>query len=298
MHKNSRQVFDTVFKSMLANTPEFIIWLINEVFGKNIIAEDASYVQLHSEHVRADGKKVTDDSCICIDGIDYHIECQSNPDGTMAIRMFEYDFMIALEGAEKAGGEYTVRYPNSCVLYLRHNEETPDKLIVHVIFANDKRVDYEAPIVKANNYTIEQIFEKKLFVLVPYYILRYEKELEEINNDDEKLKAFLADYDRMCDMIIKALNNKILSLKQVAELNKLLQLVNDWVAKGKTNVKEVMQMSGTVLESEGKRLFDGGGAAMLVKLVRKNKLSKESAEEEFGGTYEEIVAAANKGKRK
>ena len=57
-------------------------------------------------------------------------------------------------------------------------------------------------------------------------------------------------------------------------------------------------MSGTVLESESKRLLDVGEARMLVKLVRKNKLTKESAEEEFGGTYEEIVAAANKGKCK
>ena len=57
-------------------------------------------------------------------------------------------------------------------------------------------------------------------------------------------------------------------------------------------------MRGDVLESESKRLLDGGRAAVLVKLVRKNKLSKESAEEEFGGTYEEIVTAANKGKCK
>lgn len=57
-------------------------------------------------------------------------------------------------------------------------------------------------------------------------------------------------------------------------------------------------MRGEVLESEGKRLFDGGGAAMLVKLVESKDITKETAEEAFGGTYGEIVAAANKGKRK
>lgn len=57
-------------------------------------------------------------------------------------------------------------------------------------------------------------------------------------------------------------------------------------------------MRGTVLESEGKRLLDAGEARMLIKLVRKNKITKETAEEAFGGTYEEIVAAANKCKYK
>ena len=35
------------------------------------------------------------DSAIRIRGSLYHLECQSNPDGSMVLRMVEYDFHIA-----------------------------------------------------------------------------------------------------------------------------------------------------------------------------------------------------------
>ena len=57
-------------------------------------------------------------------------------------------------------------------------------------------------------------------------------------------------------------------------------------------------MRGAVLESESKRLWDGGRATMLIALVESKDITKETAEEAFGGTYEEIVAAANKCKYK
>ena len=52
------------------------------------------------------------------------------------------------------------------------------------------------------------------------------------------------------------------------------------------------------IESEGKRLWDGGRATMLIALVESKDITQKTAEEAFGGTYEEIVAAANKGKCK
>lgn len=69
-------------------------------------------------------------------------------------------------------------------------------------------------------------------------------------------------------------------------------------------------MRGTVLESESKRLLDigraegktegraEGGAAMLVELVESEDITKETAARKFGGTYEELLAAANKCKYK
>ena len=57
-------------------------------------------------------------------------------------------------------------------------------------------------------------------------------------------------------------------------------------------------MSGTVLESESKRLLDIGRAEAFVELVESKDITKETAERKFGRTYEEIVAAANKGKCK
>ena len=54
------------------------------------------FEQLKNEFYTKNGKLVTD-SIFLIKGHIYHVECQSNSDNTMAIRMFEYGMEIALE---------------------------------------------------------------------------------------------------------------------------------------------------------------------------------------------------------
>lgn len=69
----------------------------------------------------------------------YHLECQSTPDGTMEIRMWEYDTQIALLNAEYREGVLYVDFPDSAVIYLRSNPNTPDELKI-CIRAARKRI--------------------------------------------------------------------------------------------------------------------------------------------------------------
>ncbi len=88
-------VFDDVFRTMAQKMPQLMVPLINEVFGTAYSVEDID-AQLRNEFMEEEGKIVTD-SIFRIRGRLYHIECQSVSDNTMAVRMFEYDFAIALE---------------------------------------------------------------------------------------------------------------------------------------------------------------------------------------------------------
>ena len=38
------------------------------------------------------------------------------------------------------------------------------------------RVSYTVPVLKVKRYTIHELFEKKLFFLIPFHIFAYEKE--------------------------------------------------------------------------------------------------------------------------
>jgi len=40
--------------------------------------------------------------------------------------------------------------------------------------------DYQAKVVKAQGYSSEELFEKRLLLLLPYYLMRYERSLEQI----------------------------------------------------------------------------------------------------------------------
>ena len=88
-------IFDDVFRTMIEKMPYLAVPLINEVFHTSY-PENVPIVQLRNEHQQENGEIITD-SCLKIAGKLYHIECQSVDDTTMAIRMIEYDFSIAIE---------------------------------------------------------------------------------------------------------------------------------------------------------------------------------------------------------
>ena len=91
-------IFDDVFRTMIEKMPYLAVPLINEVFHTSY-PENVPIVQLRNEHQQENGEIITD-SCLKIAGKLYHIECQSVDDTTMAIRMIEYDFSIAIENAQ------------------------------------------------------------------------------------------------------------------------------------------------------------------------------------------------------
>ena len=87
----------------------------------------------------------------------YHMEVQSRNDTTMILRMVEYDFVIGLAGADKENGKYHIRFPRSCVIYLRHNGITPQEEEMELEFQNGQIVSYGVPTVLVQNYSLDEI---------------------------------------------------------------------------------------------------------------------------------------------
>ena len=98
----------------------------------------------------------------------YHLECESSlPDGRITIRLFEYDAQIALDEGEVTEETLTVTFPNTAVLYLRAYKKTPDKM-KYVINTPGGTVQYDVPIMKVQAYILDEIFEKRLLLLIPF----------------------------------------------------------------------------------------------------------------------------------
>ena len=95
----------------------------------------------------------------------------------MAIRMFEYDAMIAIDRARQDNPE-KIRFPMSGVLYLRHTSNTLDPLELQVVFPEQQEITYRVPVIKAKEYTIDELFHKKLLLILPFYVMRYENILQ------------------------------------------------------------------------------------------------------------------------
>lgn len=137
--RESSTVFDDVFRTMLERLERLMIPVINEVFDVNY-PMDMWLNQLKNKHVTDKMKNVTDShlqvGSIDVGGNQYHMECESNSDGNISIRMIEYDFAIALENTVERDGVKGIRFPNSCILHLRQTKNTKEKELVKIEFAD------------------------------------------------------------------------------------------------------------------------------------------------------------------
>ena len=241
--------------------PALLIPLINEVFQTNY-PEDIHFQQLRNEHYEKLGKIITD-SILQIEGRTYHLECQSSLDGRMVIRMFEYDFSIALELAEKNNGVFEIEFPQSCVLYIRNHREhsLPEYHEAIVKFADGQQILYRVPILRVQNYTVDSIIEKRLLILLPYHILRYESFLKNSGDNTKKLEQLLADYQKISDALEQCMEDKKSSL--YIDLITLIEKIADHIIpKDNENVRERLGdiMGGKILQLESEHLRELGEA--------------------------------------
>ena len=111
----------------------------------------------------------------------------------MLVRIFEYVTQIALDEGELAGNTLTVEFPHSMVLFLRSTKKTPDTMSIEMKTPGGT-VRFGVPVMKAQRYSLEEIFQKKLLFLLPFYIFSYESRLKEYNENEEKLEALKEEY--------------------------------------------------------------------------------------------------------
>ena len=254
-------IFDDVFRTIAQKMPYLLIPLINEVFQTNY-SEDIHFQQLRNEHYEKLGKIITD-SILQIEDHTYHLECQSSLDGRMVIRMFEYDFSIALELAQKNNETFEIEFPQSCVLYIRNHRERslPDYHEAIVRFADGQQILYRVPILRAQNYTVDSIFEKRLLILLPYHILRYESFLKNSGTNSKKLEQLLTDYQKISDALEKCTDDKKSTL--YIDMIALIEEIADYIIpKDNEKVRERLGdiMGGKILKLESERLRELGEA--------------------------------------
>ena len=96
---------------------------------------------------------------------------------------------------------------------------------------------YRIPTVKLDEYTKDKIFEKNLLMFLPFYIMRYEKEIHRINQDPEKLQSLLDEYEDIRVMLEKELTETGRA-ELYTNLNKLITKISDYICRDEEVVRE------------------------------------------------------------
>lgn len=255
--KRREKLFDDAFATMVEEYPQILIPAINEVFH-TLYGENEKVVLYRNEHHEKDGEIITD-VYVGIEDSFYHIECQSNEDDTMEIRMLRYDFAIAWKNAVWENGYCEVQFPKSCVLYLRSTEETPDELTVKLILQDEQSIIYKVPIVKLKKYGKEEIFQKNLILFLPFYIMRYEEAIKK-NRMQELERMFIE-----IDEILTGLEKRRAQTEKKGvyyTVDELFRKINRKITGRNSKCQERMDevMGGHVLELESIKILHQGRA--------------------------------------
>ena len=217
------------------------------------------------------------------------------------IRMFEYDSQIALDDGEIIGDKLTITFPHSAVIFLRHTKNTPDQLTLEINTPGGT-ISNAIPVMKAQQYTIDELFEKDLLFLIPFHIFCYEKELPEYEDSEEKLQELQNKYYEIRSRLENlSLTGRISEFQKCAIIDMSKKVIENLairyanVTKGVTSV-----MGGKVLEYEAKSILNQGiqkgiqkghlqgQIDTLVSLVKDGILTASDAAKRLGISEEEF----------
>jgi hypothetical protein len=320
----SESAYDDAFRTMEGGCDDLVIPFISHMFKENY-GNDAVIKRHRNEHFieNKDGseeKRITDSSFEIISkdvAKRYHLECESKRyDGTILIRIFEYDSQIAKDSSKEESYKLKVQFPNSGLLLLRGGENAPDYATIEISMPQGEQVSYDVPIMKMEDYTIDDIFREKLFMLIPFYIFNYEKQLPEINKSEEAMDKLVQEYREIFDRLGAEQNAGTLSALSYSAIIRLTHSVAYKLTMKQDNVQKKVGdfMGGKVLDLPEFRIYDQGKAdgiaegkaegidsvndlnRILINAGRYDDLTKATNDPEYQKKlYDELVS--NKGNR-
>lgn len=274
MSKNINTPYDDVGRTMMIDAKQMLIPVINELYGTAFTGQEHIELLQNENFFEDDegdeNRRVTDSFIKIVDEGNarfFQIELQSSEDGTILIRIFEYGSLIARRLSVLEGDTLTVTYPDSAIMALRSTQKTPDKMKIVIRVPGGKEVSYDVPVLKVQNYDIDEIFKKKLYFLIPFYIFRFEKELSNAQDNDEKLFALKQHYIDIMSRLEESCRSGMISEYEKLQLKNLSMEVIEAIALKYDRVQKGLGeiMGGKVLDYEAKDIYKRGLAEGLAE---------------------------------
>lgn len=262
-------IYDNILRSIINDCSRFVLPFINEACGEHYTGNEK--IVFHpNEHIitRSDensDKRITDTCFTVISGDStekkYHLECESGEySSSMLIRLFEYDAQIALDQRKLGKTEIIVTFPHTAVLYLKNRGTIPREMKVTIGVPDGRKVSYTVPVIRMRDYNAKELFEKKLYLMLPFYLFNYRNKFDKCNKDPEELKKLLDEIQYVADNLKKLAASGELDPFEAKTIAELMRTVTDALAKKYGKVKKGVDdiMRGPVIETEARRILNEG----------------------------------------
>ena len=301
-------IYDGAFRTILNDCRKLIIPVINEIFGEMYTGEEEIRF-FPNEHFLAqqdgaDKERITDTNFTVFGKVPkkYHLECESSlPDGRITIRLFEYDAQIALDEGEVTEDTLIVTFPNTAVLYLRAYKRTPDKM-KYVIVTPGGTVQYDVPVMKVQTYSLDYIFQKRLLILIPFYIFSHEKSFPVYNSSEQKLAELKAEYRKILERLDELEQQRVIGAFDKRTIIELSSDVVKELAKRYENVQKGIgdMMRGALIETSARTILNQGISQGIsqginqnqretaLRMLKRGKMTVEEIAEDTGLSAAEV----------
>ena len=296
MDIRNEKTYDSVFWTSVVKMTKYFIPLVNEAFGEHftdkatISLKRNKQVLEHSDGSLEQGEmdalaELSEDDTTK----DYHFEVETWKDNTFAIRIAEYAAGAAYESIQLTDNGAKMTIPYSAVIFLRSANDIPNKLLIEIEYPGGV-ASYDAPVMKVKDYSINELFEKKLLLLLPFFGFNFDDRFEQMEvNGIGELKAALDEIDGRLTSMVDAGDI------DEAQRNHLIDWMKRVLDKLTVNYSSVTKgvddlMGGYILHTRTDDILDQGRAEgraegrvegqnlMIEAMLRKGKTPEEIAE--------------------
>jgi hypothetical protein len=183
----THQLFDLIFKRLVQEaSSQTVVSLVNGLFG-TAFPLDSPVSFPSKERVTENLRQIVSDMMILISDEMFHLEAQIDDDLNMALRMFRYGYYEAINRQRtEEDGSLTISFPQARILYWETTRRTPDNVTLHIVFPDRSRHDFVVPAFKVLEHGIEELEGKKLALLLPFYVLKYRKQVKAARSEEER----------------------------------------------------------------------------------------------------------------
>ncbi len=177
----------------------------------------------------------------------------------MLVRFFEYDTQIALDEGEIVENVLTVTFPHSAVLFLRHTLSTPNTMTIKINTPGGD-ISYDIQVMKVGMYSLDEIFDKNLLFLIPFYIFSHESRFKEYAENEEKLSDLKAEYEKIKNRLEELAKSGMIDEYTRCTITDMSNKVLEHIAKNYKSVREGVKsvMGGKILDYEAKDILNRG----------------------------------------
>ncbi len=120
--------------------------------------------------------------------------------------------------------------------------------------------EVDVPVMRIQAYSLDEIFSKRLFLLIPFHIFSHERQFEVYNNNEQRLKELKAEYQDILERLDRLEKEGIIGAFDKRTIIELSGDVIREIAKKYENVQKGLGdlMVGALIDTEARRILNRG----------------------------------------